>query len=407
MHPLLMSIGVVTVSSARALRASFIPIALLLALSACDEAARESSSAGSPAASAVDDAARRRTVVQLNPDEIRRSGLKVERIDWSERQETTAVFGTVEANRDRFARVTPPIAGRVAQIRADLGHQVVAGEALATLESPELAEIRSLHYQAQTELNLVRSSYDRAQRLVADGAIAQKDLLRARSEFEKAQAALHVTASKLTALRVDAAAADGTSPASLSVVAPFGGTIIEKNAVLGEYAQAYRPLFSIADLSSVWIEVNLYDRDLDDVATGTTATVNVNAYPERRFDGIVTYISSLLDKETRTVKARVEVANTDGSLKPGMFANVLIGKRANGQILRLPETALVLVHGQMTAFVSDLDGNGFEPRPVEIGERAGGHVTVTAGLEVGYQIVTSGAYALKARLLTAQLGNGL
>lgn len=342
-------------------------------------------------------------VVKLSADELRRAGIKVERLEATERAESVATFGTVGANRNSFARVASPIAGRLVKIDVDLGAQVLAGTLLATLESPDLAEIRTTYHQSQTELELARANFDRAQKLSQDGSIAQKDLLRARSDFERARAALAAVEAKLATLGVAAAAPAGAPPAFLAVTAPLAGTIVERTAVLGEYAQAYQPLFTVADLSTVWVETNLYDRDLADVAVGASATVTVGAYPDRRFDGKVTYIGNILDKDTRTAVARVEVANLDGRLKPGLFANVEIEKAQRQPALRVPENALVLLQGQMTAFVTH-DG-GFEPRPVEIGERSGGMVVVKSGLEAGDEVVVAGAYALKARLLKSQIGD--
>lgn len=342
-------------------------------------------------------------VVQLGADEIRRAGIKAERIEATERAESIATFGTVGANRNSFARVTSPIAGRLVKIDVDLGERVLTGALLATLESPDLAEIRTTYQQSQTELELARANLDRAQKLSQDGSIAQKDLLRARSDYERARAALAAVEARLATLGVAAAAPAGAPPAFLAVNAPLAGTIVERTAVLGEYAQAYQPLFTVADLSTVWVETNLYDRDLADVVIGARAIVTVGAYPDRRFEGKVAYIGNILDKDTRTAVARVEVANPDGSLKPGLFANVEIEKTQRQPALRVPENALVLLQGQMTAFVAR-DG-GFEPRPVEIGERSGGLVVVKSGLEAGDQVVIAGAYALKARLLKSQIGD--
>ena len=122
-----------------------------------------------------------------------------------------------------------------------------------------------------------------------------------------------------------------------------------------------------------------------------------------RFTGTVTYIGNILDKDTRTAMARVEIANPGNRLKPGLFADVAIDKAARTAALRVPESALVLLQGQMTAFV--VRGDGFEPLPVEVGARNGGMVTVKSGLEAGDEVVVEGAYALKARLLKSQIGD--
>ena len=346
---------------------------------------------------------RRSAGIELDANEVRRAGIRLERLEAAELPAMLGAFGTVGPNRNSFARVTPPVAGRLVKIATDLGEQVSAGETLAVLESPELAEMRTAYLQGQTELNLARTELDRAEKLAVDRSIAQKDLLRARSDYERARAALAAVEAKLATLGVAPAAPAGNSPAFLAVNAPLSGTVVERTAVLGEYVQAYQALFTVADLSTVWVETNLYERDLPDVTVGSPAAMTLSAYPDRRFPGKVTYIGNILDKDTRTALARIEVANADGLLKPGLFANVEIKQARRRSALWVPETALVLLQGQMTAFVAE--GETFVPRPVETGDRNGGLVVVKSGLEAGDQVVVAGAYALKARLLKSQLGN--
>ena len=342
--------------------------------------------------------------LQLDADTIRRAGIKVERLEQKDYAATLAAFGTVTPNRNSFARVTAPVAGRLVAINVDLGAQLRADTALATLESPELAEARTTFNQNQTELDLARINLDRARKLSADASIAQKDYLRAQADYERARAALTASEAKLKTLNVPGKVPEGMSPANLTIAAPIAGSLVERTAVLGEYAQAYQVLFTIADLSTVWVEASIYERDLSGMAVGAKATVSVSAYPNRQFDGKVTYVASILDKDTRTAMARIEVPNADGALRPGLFANISIEKPERRPALRVPEGALVLLQGQTTAFVAE--GKGFEPRPVEIGERTGGMAVIKSGLEAGDQVVVSGAYALKARLLKSQLGEG-
>lgn len=342
--------------------------------------------------------------VKLDDEAARRAGLKVERVELAHYAATIIAFGTVDANRNRLAKVAPPIAGRIARVAVDIGDQVQAGAVLTILESPELAELRTAYQQSMTELELARDSLERSRKLAVDGSIAQKELYRAKADYERARAGLAANQAKLATLKVGSSAPAGESPAFLSVTAPLVGTIIERAAVLGEYAQAYQPLFTTADLSVVWVETNLYDRDLGDVEVGAVATVTVNAYPDQRFTGKVGYIGNVFEKETRTAKARIEVANADGRLKPGMFADVAIEKKSRVTALRVPEEAVVLLQGQMTVFMDSGDDQ-YEPRPVLLGEQRDGMVVVRSGLEPGEDVVVAGAYALKARLLKSQIGD--
>lgn len=387
-------------TSRKAILSSFLLVALAIAggaafiLSTREPASKQDEPSGKEQAKPL----------QLDADALRRAGIQVQQIDRTDFAETLTAFGTIGPNRNSFARVASPIAGRVAKIAVDLGAAINGDAPLAVLESPELADIRTTYQQNQTELELARTNLDRSQKLSVDASIAQKDLLRARADFERARVGLAAIEARLVSLAVPATYAAGTSPALLTVSAPFTGTVVERTAVQGEYVQAYQALFTVADLSTVWVEANLYDRDLAEVIVGAPATVSVGAYPDQRFTGKITYIGNILDKDTRTVVARIEVANADAKLKPGLFATVDIEKAAHRNALRVPEAALILVQGQTTAFV-EIDG-GFVPRPVEIGERNGGKVIVTAGLEPGDRVVTAGAFALKARLLKSQLSAG-
>jgi cobalt-zinc-cadmium efflux system membrane fusion protein len=283
-------------------------------------------------------------------------------------------------------------------INGNLGDVVRAGGTLALVESSESGDARAAYAQAQAELALAASSLDRIRNLVSGGSLARKEELKARADYEKARAAVNAAAARLQAIGIE----PGTGPGGrLALTAPFAGTVVEKAAVLGENTQAYQPLFGIADLSSLWIQANIYERDLGRVSVGAPASATVAAFPDRTFPGKVNYVSSILDPDTRTAKARIEVANPDGALKPGMFASVSVDASAPQAVLQVPETALVLLQGQLTAFVRAADG--FRPRPVETGKRRGGEIVVTSGLEPGDEVVTVGAYALKARLLKSQI----
>lgn len=353
---------------------------------------------------ATEQASREAAPLQLTEEERKRAGIKVERIEPAQYADVVQAFGTVSANRNRYAKVAPPVAGRVSSIAADLGDKVRAGTVLVALDSPELAELRSTYHQSRTEADLAKSTLDRAQKLAADGTVAQKDLLRAQSDYQRAQAALAAVEAKLQTLSVAATAPAGSAPSYFAVVSPMDGTIVERTAVLGEYVQAYQSLFAVADLSVVWVETSLYDRDLSEVEIGAPATVSVSGQRDRRFSGKIAYIGNLLDKDTRTVLARVEVPNPDGRLKPGMFADVEIDAPGHRSALRVPANAVVLLQGQNTVFIAKR--GGFEATPVEIGERPGGSVIVKSGLMAGDEVVTEGAYALKARFLKSLIGEG-
>lgn len=338
--------------------------------------------------------------LHLNAEEMHKAGIEIQPLALTESPEQVAVTATIQANQDKLAHVAPRVAGRIVKVSAKLGDRVKPGQTLALLDSIELGEARSAYLQAVAEAAVAKASFERAAKLQVERIIAEKEYLRARAEHEKAQASLRAASSKLVMLGV-ASGKDGGSVFPLT--APFAGTVIEKKAVLGELAKPDQSLFAIADLSALWIEANLYEKDLAKVKTGAQARVTLAAYPGEVFEGRLTYVSSVMDKETRTVKARVEVANTDGRLKPEMFATAAIDTGKAVKALRLPEDAVLLLQGQPTVFVAEQ--GGFEPRAVETGERAQGMVTLKSGVAAGEKVAVKGAYALKARLLKSQIGD--
>ena len=339
-------------------------------------------------------------LLDLSDAEIHQAGIKVQKLDLQEKFDQVVVTATIQANQDKLAHVAPRVPGRIVKVNASLGDRVKPGQALAFLDSIELGEARSSYLQAASESAVAQANFERAQRLNADNIIPEKDYLRARAEHEKARAALRAAGDKLRMM--------GVSPEKLSgsvfpMTAPFAGTVIEKKAVLGELAQPDASLFTVADLSILWIESDLFEKDLGKVKVGVQAAVTVSAYPGEVFKGRLTYISSTMDRETRTVKARVEVPNSDGRLKPEMFATVAIGTGGSVKALLVPEGAVLLLQGQPTVFVAE--SGGFEPRAVEVGERTQGYAVLNSGVAAGESVVVSGAYALKARLLKSQIGD--
>lgn len=340
----------------------------------------------------------------LTSEEAERAGVKVEAIKSEALGETIQVTATIRPDQDRLARVAPRIGGRITSAPAKLGDRVRAGQTLATLDSVDVAEAHATWTQAQAELRIAEADFKRAESLNAEEIIPRKDFLRAQADRDKAAAALQNAANRLRLLG-GAQAASGSGVAGIAVTAPFAGTVIEKKVTLGELGSPSEPMFTIADLSRVWIQADLPEAALAKVRIGANAKVTVPAYPGETFSGRVGHIGAMLDKETRTIAARIEVANADGRLKPEMFATATIeagGEKRN--VISLPDAAIVLLEGQPTVFI--FEQGAYEARQVEPGDRVGGRTVLKSGVKAGDQVVTAGAYALKARKLKSQLGHG-
>ncbi|OGG55274.1 MAG: hypothetical protein A3F84_11110 [Candidatus Handelsmanbacteria bacterium RIFCSPLOWO2_12_FULL_64_10] len=356
--------------------------------------------------------AHERKDVELSKEALASLQIKTAR---AERRAVGAVIhatAVIKLNADRVAHVTPRIPGRVAQSFITLGQRVRKGERLMALDSVELGEAKSAFRKAKARLEVTKSGYERERRLYEDGRIvSEKEMLEARgayleakAEFEAAEERLHLYG--LSQEEIDRIGAGHDPQASLfPVVSPLSGTVIEKHLTLGEVVRPEEAVCTVADLSTLWIVLNVYEKDVARVRVGQEATVRVDAYPGRTFHGTLTYVGAALDEATRTAGARVEVDNASGELKPGMFAEatVIEGDPATArQALVIPASALQRVGGAFVVFVREGETR-FERRDVVAGEEVGGEVEVVSGLKEGEEVVAEGSFVLKSELLKDQM----
>ena len=355
--------------------------------------------APAPARPASDGAAK---PLQLTPAELQQEHIRVETLQLAEVDAPLALTGTLRANQDRLTKVVPRLPGRIVSVAVALGAQVQAGQALAVLESIALGEARSAVLQARSEASVTHAERVRTEKLAAEDIVPRKTYLRAKADAERAGAALRAATDKLRMLGMAPTGTGDRPEAVYTLVAPFAGTVIDKQAVPGTFVDK-EPLFTLGDLSTLWVVADVFERDLSRVAVGSAATVTVAAYPQDVFPGRLIYLSDVLDEATRTVKTHIEVANPQRRLKPGMFASASIATTTKHQVLSVPTAAVTLIDGKPTVFVAT--AAGFAPRLVETENEQAGRVTLTQGVAAGDQVVVDGVYALKSRLLKSKLGS--
>jgi cobalt-zinc-cadmium efflux system membrane fusion protein len=376
--------------------------ALLAACNGSDKTAPAGSAASAPASQATGSDEHKGGELKLTSEEAQRAGLKVEVLGRQAIGGSITVTATIHPNQDRIARVAPRVEGRVLRVASNLGDVVRQGQALAVLDSLAIGEAQSALLQAQSAHRVTQADFERAQALSADEIIPKREFLRVKAELEKSTTELRAAGDKLRLL--GGTQGQGRPDATFALLAPMSGTVTEKKATVGQLSTPSEPLFTLADLSTLWIEADLTEDAIAKVRVGATATVTVTTYPGERFVGRVTYVASILNKESRTVPARIEVANQDGRLKPGMFASATIATGGPArEELSVPDAAVLLLQGQPTVFVQE--GDGFEARPIEPGDKIAGRTIVKSGIEAGEKVVTSGGYALKARLLKSQISD--
>lgn len=314
--------------------------------------------------------------------------------------------GKLEANADRIAHVSPRIPGKIVAVEGSLGESVAVGQVMAVLDSVELGEALNRYHQSKTRLALVEKNMERIKTLVEKKIAARKDIHQAETDYQTTLTEQHTDEERLLLYGLAPADLEGVNHKKplLPVRSPIAGVVTEKHAIVGELADPSKSLYTVADLSTVWVLVDINEKDLAKVRRGQSAVVTVGAYPDIKFRGRITYIADLVDEATRTVKARVEVQNPGRKLKPEMFATVELTLPATGPpVLAVPAEAVQELEGKKVLFVTE-DGKEFLPREIQLDLASGGMVEVTGGLAEGQRYAVKGSFLLKAELMKGELG---
>ncbi|MHB8111811.1 MAG: efflux RND transporter periplasmic adaptor subunit, partial [Syntrophorhabdaceae bacterium] len=202
----------------------------------------------------------------------------------------------------------------------------------------------------------------------------------------------------------ESAKGNGNHPL-VPVASPIGGIVIEKTVTQGEVVNPDKQLFLVADLSTLWVVVDVYEKDISRLRVGTGVKVSVAAFPDRIFKGTISYIADVVDEKTRTEKARITIDNASGLLKPGMFATVLMEAAHGGteRLIAVPEEAVLLDGAKQCVFVQ-VAPDKFKKRDIETGRALGKRLEVIAGLKEGERVAVQGAFILKSELKKGELG---
>ncbi len=341
-------------------------------------------------------------------------GLETQPAQIQELKEYLQVVGTVQPIDTRIAHVRPLARGRILDVFVRVGDRVKAGQPLATYDNIEAGELLAQWEGARTELQRFKLQQaaaekiaDRDKRLAAIGAISQKQSELAQVDAQSAADSVRVQESVLAGLqsrlrRYGVEQASVSHPSTV-VRAPFAGVVVTVQTAPGDVFDVSRELFSVADLSRVWVQAEVYEKDLGRVQVGQPAFVTVDTYPGEKFKGEVTYLSDILDPQTRTAKVRCEVANPGIRLKLDMFATVELPTHFSRRTLAVPASALQQLDQDSVVFVRKSDTT-FETRPVKTGKTIHELVEILSGLRAGEPVVTQGSFHLKSIAMSGQIG---
>lgn len=363
--------------------------------------ASQNGSAGNHSASAVS---------QLSPEQ--QAHIEVEVVQQRRLPSELAVTGKVSFNGDLVTPVFSQFSGRLIKLNAEVGSTVKAGQALGTIDTPDIIATQADYQQAisaersaNTSLELAKRTRERATRLAAVEAIPQRELQQAQAdeahaadELQRAHSAAVAARGRLQSAGMSAAEIESLALNShpinrlVPLVAPISGTVIERKAGPGQIVQAGTgdPLLIIADLSTVWINADVYEDQLGSLRRGALAKIQTAAYPNEIFAARVDQIGATLDPDKHTVAVRCVVINRGDKLKPGMFVNVSLGSRTPQTALTVPSTAIVSEGDHRIVYVEDAPGS-YTKRTIEVGAEEQGTVLVRAGLRDGERVVVHGA----------------
>jgi len=347
-------------------------------------------------------------VVRLGDAELKEFGIEIGTAGPGNLKVHVSLPGEVVVNADRLAHIVPRVSGVVREVRKGLGDRVRKGDVMAVLESRDLADAKAAFLNATEKHALARANFAREEDLWKKRISPEQDYLQAKQALAEVGIELRSAEQKLHALGFsDAYLAQLPSQPDMSytrfeIVAPFEGTVIVKHLSLGETRKDDAEVFVIADLSSVWVNLSVYQKDMPYIRKGQPVVVSAgHGIPDR--SGVISYIGPLVGEQTRTAVARVVLTNAGGNLRPGLFVTGLITVDSVPVPLLVPRTAVQTVEDKPSVFVKT--GGGFVLQPVTIGRSNETHVEITSGLAPGARYASSGAFTLKAQLSKGAFGD--
>jgi cobalt-zinc-cadmium efflux system membrane fusion protein len=322
-----------------------------------------------------------------------RAKLTIEPVAEQQIKRTLVLPAVVEADPSRLVKVLPPLAGRITQLKVQLGERVTAGQALAVLDSPDLGTAYADHERATVLFDLALKNRDRARGLAKIGGAAVRDLQQAETDYVTAEAEHKRADARLRQIGVNPEAEAKDQSRMVTITAPIAGSVIELDVGAGAFwNDPNSSLMTIADLSSIWVTANVPEKDTALVTKGQPVEVAFAAYPDEVFKGEVLFVSDVLDSDTRRTKVRIAFPNPGIRLKPNMFANVtfLTSSQAAATV---PTTALVMKDDRDRVFVEVAPWT-FVPRSVEINFQQGDAAIIKRGLNAGERAVVKGGVLL-------------
>ena len=348
-------------------------------------------------------------VVHMDAEEMASFGVELAEANARRLNVSVSLPGEIAVDPNRLAHIVPRVAGVVREVMKRQGDRVRAGELMAILDSRELAEDKASVLSARERLVMAKLTFDREERLWKQEISSEREYLEAKQGLIEAEIARQEAEQKLHSLGLldsDLEALKFGSHESFSqldATAPFDGTIIEKHITRGELLDENDEAFVVADLSRVWVNLTVYQKDLPFIRVGQSVEVTLRE-GDLKGEGIVFYVSPTIDEATRTATARIELDNSDGTWRPGLFVSSRMAVDEFEVGVAIAKSALQTVEGRTAVFVRT--GYEFEARAVTLGREDATFVEVLSGVRPGEEYAVRGAFILKSQLEKGAISDG-
>ena len=334
--------------------------------------------------------------VVLPEDSPQEANLRIETVTEMVAPTAEPFNGKISFDENFTSRISSPILGRATKLHAQIGDTVKAGQALVSIDSPDLGGAIADYRKAMADLELKRKALERSQMLLDGGVIAHKDFESSEADMAQSQAEATRTKGRLKNLNIDSNSAAGAETFTLK--APMTGVVVDRQINVGNEVRpdANTPLFIITNPSHLWATIDLPERDLSKISLGQPISIQVDAYQNESFTGRIQSIGTMVDPVTRRIQVRCSV-DSKNKLKPEMYARITPLNNRNQKAIRIPNSALITEGLYSYVFVETSPGH-LKKRRVTLDVQEREYATVKAGLSAGEKLVVSGAILLNSEL---------
>ncbi|MDT3740212.1 MAG: efflux RND transporter periplasmic adaptor subunit [Candidatus Kapabacteria bacterium] len=347
-------------------------------------------------------------IVKLSLESLKLINIESETVSLQPMTGYISLPATIVPNQDNEALVGSLVQGRVQKVNVKIGDYVKAGQVLMTVEGLDIGTIKAGFLKAKANLDFTKSTYERQKKLFDEKIGSQKSLLESQAEYEKALAEFKAEDKRIHSIGLsdddilNGKSHDEHTSGTLPIKSPINGIVVERNIVVGQLIETNTNAFKVINTSSVWIDGQVFEKDLNKITQKTSAVFISSAYPNENFTGKVIYIGQSIDENSRTLLIRGEFSNTQNKLKPQMFGELKIPIGDFAQALLIPEEALVKEGDKFFVFIKTTDTT-FEQRFVSIGSTSNNRIEIREGLKEGENVITEGVFYLNSEMKKEEL----